>query len=256
MFLRKMWGRCLSRKTGLYVELSKTYCDKKDKKMSEVDIDKPDEIDAFEERVNGDDYNNLYYNLHSQQVPRKTTGVDISNFEAIDNYEKLFEDSYRKHIFNTRITEEAKNFDAENSYDLGLPSVTQNEGSEKSSPTDMQKLVKAQGRIFVGKDIMNRIVNNKIKKDILTVAEIAGILGAKKTSELVPHYFSSSVQSVKVDIELDVDMHEVIVTTAVHGDEDCRAKALTGCSIALVTIFNHFIDENKDIQVKNIGFMF
>jgi len=254
MFLRKMCGRRLSRKTGLYVKMSKTYCDKKNKKMSEVDLDNPDEIDALEETVNADIYNDLFYSLHSQQVPRTSTGIDISNIDAINNYEKLFEDSYRKHVTNTRITKETENFDTENSVDVGFPSLIQNVGSDKAAPKDTENLVKAEGRIYVGKDIVKRIVNNRSKEDILTVAKVAGILGAKKTNELVPHYFSNTVHSVKVDIELDLDVHELIVTTVVHGDEDCKTKALTGCSIALVTIFNHFIEDNKDIHVKNIGF--
>jgi len=255
MFLWKMRGRCLSGKTGLYVEMSKTYCDKKNKNMTEVDLDNPDEIDALEETVNADKYNDLFYSLHSQQVPKTSTGLDISNFDAIDNYEKLFEDSYRKHVINAKITKETENFDTENSVDFGFPAPLQVKRSEKATPKDGENLVKAEGRIFVGKDIMKRIVNNPSKENILTVAEVAGILGAKKTNELVPHYFSNTVNSVKVDIELDVDVHELIVTTVVHGDEDCRTKALTGCSIALITIFNHFIDDDKDIQVKSIGFL-
>jgi len=234
--------------------MSKTYCDKKDKKMTDVNLDNPDEIDALEATVNADKYNDFFYSLHSQQVPRMTTGLDINNFDAIDNYEKLFEDSYRKHVINARLTEETENFDKEKSVDFGFPSFFQVKGSDKAIPIDTENLVKVEGRIFVGKDIIKRIVNNRSEEDILTVAEVAGILGAKKTSELVPHYFSNTVNSVKVEIEIDVDVHELIVTSVVHGDKDCRTKALTGCSIALVTIFNHFIDDDKDIQVKSISF--
>jgi len=91
----------------------------------------------------------------------------------------------------------------------------------------------------------------KSKGDILTVAEVAGILGAKKTSELVPHYFSNVVHKVEIDIDLDTRASEVIVTVAVVGDKDSTTKALIGCSIALVTIFDHF-KENKAVYVKNI----
>ena len=70
-------------------------------------------------------YNDFFYSLHSQQVPRMTTGLDISNFDAIDNYEKLFEDSYRKHVINARLTKETENFDKEKSVDFGFPSFFQ-----------------------------------------------------------------------------------------------------------------------------------
>eukprot|EP00090_Calanus_glacialis_P006083 TRINITY_DN14776_c1_g1_i1.p1 TRINITY_DN14776_c1_g1~~TRINITY_DN14776_c1_g1_i1.p1 ORF type:complete len:258 (+),score=67.35 TRINITY_DN14776_c1_g1_i1:38-811(+) len=255
MFLKRIVQSCLSRRTGLSVQLCQAFSDKNysDKQsidknvLSEVDLDNPEEIDAFEQKVDAENYNNLFYNLHNQKLPDKNIGIDIDNFEAIESYDKLFHDSYKKHQMNTKVTEEMEKFIKQSDDDeREVYSNTPNEA--------LNCVVKAQGKIFIGEEAMKSIIDNKSRGDILTVAEVAGILGAKKTSELVPHYFSNVVHKVEIDIDLDIRASEVIVTAAVVGDQDSTTKALTGCSIALVTIFDHFKDTNKAIHVKNIHF--
>jgi len=223
--------------------------------MLEVDIDNPDEIDTLEEKVKSENYNNLFYNLHNQKPTERSTGIDIDNFEAIESYEKLFEDSYKKHQINTKINQELQQF-ASQSYIRDSDASTENESSCLETFTESKEVIKAEGRIFVGEKVMKTIIDNKARGDILTVAEVAGILGAKKTSELIPHYFSNTVHKVEINIDLDISTFEVVVTAAVVGDQDCRTKALTGCSVALITIFDHFTDADKDIHVKNIHFKF
>jgi len=258
MFLKRIVQSCLSRRTGLSVQLCQAFSDKNhiDKQntvknvLSEVDIDNPEEIDAFEQTVDTENYNNMFYSLHSQKLPDKNAGIDIDNYEAIESYENLFHDSYKKHQMNTKVNEELKKFQIESEvHERENYLYTQNEISCNIEALD--DVVKAQGKIFVGEKAMKSIIDNKSKGDILTVAEVAGILGAKKTSELVPHYFSNVVHKVEIDIDLDTRASEVIVTVAVVGDKDSTTKALIGCSIALVTIFDHF-KENKAVYVKNI----
>jgi len=253
MLLSKMGRCCLTRQTGFYKPLLKAYCDKKNSKPIAVDIDNTDEIDAFEAEVNTDNYNNFFYSFHNQQAPL-SNGIDIGNTEAIDRYETLFADSYRQHQVNTVINEEIKSIHVEESLDIISKVNSGDDSPVKTVHKQFKKNVKAEGRIFVGENIMSKMIQRKSKIDILTIAEVAGILGAKKTSELVPHYFNNTVHKVEIDIDFDIDTYDVVVTTTVEGDTDCRTKALTGCSIALITIFNHCIDDNKSIHVKNIRF--
>lgn len=255
MFTMRLFAKsCLTRKSGLRLTLTQAYSSKdKSSKFvkSEVDVDNTEQIDALEEEINAENYNKLFYNLHNQKLPESPVGIDLDNFDAIESYDKLFLDSYNKHQVNTEINKQIMKL-AEQS-DLGeeleCQPVVQNTNISKPDVN----VNRAEGRIFVGEEAMKSIIGSKGKGDILTVAEVAGILGAKKTSELVPHYFSNVVHKVEIAIDLDIRTFEVIVTAKVTGDDDCRTKALTGCTIALVTIFDHLKDVSKDIHMKSIN---
>ena len=233
----------VSRKTGLMSKLTPRcfkYTDGNviNNSVGEIEVNDPDKIDEMEEKLKSDQYNELFFRLHNQEQPamhaKANTGVDIDSFEAIESYEKLFYDSYKKHKSNCNFNEmipkspESENFDSLNA------------------------AKKVKGYVFVGEDIMNNLI--KSNDNIATVAEIAGIMGAKKTSELIPKYFSTIVHKVEIDIDFDVKEYEVVVTATAVGDNDCRTKALVGCTVALTTIVDHFKDVSNDLHIRHIHF--
>jgi len=99
----------------------------------------------------------------------------------------------------------------------------------------------AQGHILLGKTAYDLVVNNRISKgDVLTVSEIAGIMGAKKTSDLIPLCHPLHINKVHVRIQLDERRHAAVVecTVACSGKTGVEMEALTGVTVALLTLYD------------------
>lgn len=99
----------------------------------------------------------------------------------------------------------------------------------------------ARGKIKVSPDVMDAVLGRKIKKgDIHTVAQIAGIMGTKKTSELIPMCHPLNLTNVSVSLEINETAGEITAfcTAATEGQTGVEMEALTGVSIALLTIYD------------------
>ncbi|MDA3930829.1 MAG: cyclic pyranopterin monophosphate synthase MoaC [Prolixibacteraceae bacterium] len=97
----------------------------------------------------------------------------------------------------------------------------------------------AEGYIKLQRTTIELIKANKIKKgDVLTVAEIAGIQAAKKTSELIP--LCHNLLITKVSVNAMLNHYGVYVTSEVkcQGQTGVEMEALTGVSVALLTIYD------------------
>ena len=116
------------------------------------------------------------------------------------------------------------------------------------------RTARAKAVINVGAEAYELIRKNEIKKgDVLTVAQIAGILGAKKTSELIP--LCHPLALTKVDVELTMCEDAKIVaecTAKCLGRTGVEMEALTGVSIAALTIYDMCKAVNKFIIIENI----
>jgi cyclic pyranopterin monophosphate synthase len=97
----------------------------------------------------------------------------------------------------------------------------------------------ATGRIDMTEDALTAIRAGAVKKgDVLAVARIAGIMAAKKTSELIPLCHPLPISSVT--LELEPDDHGIIATATVattHGT-GVEMEAMTATSVALLTIYD------------------
>ena len=99
----------------------------------------------------------------------------------------------------------------------------------------------ASGTIEVNAAVMDAIVNKTAKKgDVLGVARVAGIMAAKRTSELIPLCHPLMLTKCTVDFKLHPDLPavEAICTAQVSGKTGVEMEALTGVSTALLTIYD------------------
>ena len=92
---------------------------------------------------------------------------------------------------------------------------------------------------------------------ILTTAEVAGVMAAKKTSELIPYHLNTTIHKIVTAASLDADTNEVVVTANVENDSergDAITEAMIACSTALVTIFDYLVKQHPGSlpQIKNI----
>lgn len=127
--------------------------------------------------------------------------------------------------------------------------------SEKNVTT---RIATAKGTIKVNQAVYDAICNGTAKKgDVLGVARIAGIMGAKKTSDLIPMCHPLMISKCSVDFELQPDTLsvEATCTVKVNGQTGVEMEALTGVNIALLTIYDMCKAIDKNMEITNICLM-
>lgn len=113
----------------------------------------------------------------------------------------------------------------------------------------------ATGKVIMRKDTLELIKTGQMKKgDVLTVAKIAGISAAKKTSELIPLCHPLQLNLIKVDFELDDKLPGISIraearTSARTGVE---MEALTAVSVAALTIYDMAKSAEKTLCIEDI----
>lgn len=180
-------------------------------------------------------YNDLYLKLNQAKTPEMTKNIDISNVHEIENYENMYLDSFKRH----EIREEVKHLESRRL-------------NTKEHFIHKKKNI-ITGRIYLGPLIMKKLRTSKI----LTEAEIAGIMAAKKTYELIPGHLSTAIHKIEAEVRADVDNDEVVVSFAVDSDQGGGvAEAMVACSTTLTTLLDFGVKvnpDNTDIHVKNIS---
>ncbi|WP_417453285.1 cyclic pyranopterin monophosphate synthase MoaC [Kiloniella sp.] len=124
-----------------------------------------------------------------------------------------------------------------------------------SDKTETTRTATAKGRVLVQPETMQLIQQGGFKKgDVLAIARLAGIMGAKKTPDLIPLCHPLMLTSVKVDFTLDPDNNaiDVIGTCKLTGQTGVEMEALTAVSIASLTIYDMCKAVDKSIQITDI----
>jgi cyclic pyranopterin phosphate synthase len=122
-----------------------------------------------------------------------------------------------------------------------------------SSKPDQLRIARAAGHITLLPETLKLIRENKMKKgDVLTVAEIAGIQGGKKTSELIP--LCHPLQITKIEVRASTDKTGVAVVTEAccTGPTGIEMEALTAVGIALLTIYDMCKAVDKSMVIDEI----
>ena len=115
------------------------------------------------------------------------------------------------------------------------------------------RTAKAEGFISLGKETIRLIKENQMKKgDVLTIAEIAGIQGAKRTSELIP--LCHLLQLTKVDVKATIEENGVRINCLARciGQTGVEMEALNGVSIGLLTIYDMCKAVDKKMKISDI----
>ncbi|MEZ4702087.1 MAG: cyclic pyranopterin monophosphate synthase MoaC [Rhodothermales bacterium] len=113
----------------------------------------------------------------------------------------------------------------------------------------------AAGKVVLGEEAFRLVAENKIRKgDVLTVAQIAGILGAKQTSKLIPLCHDVSLKGVDVVLTLkeedfSVDIRALAKTIGPTGVE---MEALTAVSVTALTVYDMCKSVSKGIRITDI----
>ncbi len=108
-----------------------------------------------------------------------------------------------------------------------------------SQKKDQVRMARASGNIRLDKQTIMLIRENEMKKgDVLGVAELAGVQGAKKTSELIPLCHPLGLTSIKVTAELTDDGVNIHSEVKSIGPTGVEMEALTAVQVGLLTIYD------------------
>ncbi len=97
----------------------------------------------------------------------------------------------------------------------------------------------AEGRISMSAEALSAIRDGTAKKgDVLAVARVAGIMAAKKTSDLIPLCHPIALSSATVDFDFEDKGIRVTATARTSGQTGVEMEALTAASVALLTLYD------------------
>ena len=124
-----------------------------------------------------------------------------------------------------------------------------------SSKKETFRRALASGKIFVGEEVFNLIKNKEMPKgDPLTLAEIASVLGVKKTSELIPlcHPLQIDHTATKIIMNETDKSIEVFCVVSTYSKTGVEMEAIMGVNAALITIYDLSKIVNPNLVIDNI----
>ena len=113
----------------------------------------------------------------------------------------------------------------------------------------------AAGRVLVNDDTFALIKSGGMKKgDVLTVAQIAGVMGAKRTPDLIPMCHPILIDGINLELTLDEQRRSVEITASVScaGRTGVEMEALTAVGTAALTVYDMCKAVQKDIVITDI----
>ena len=114
----------------------------------------------------------------------------------------------------------------------------------------------ASGRITMSAEAREAIAQGLVKKgDVLAVARVAGIRGAKNTSELLPLCHPLPLASVAIDLHVDDQGVMATATARTNGQTGVEMEALTAVSTALLTVYDMAKAIDKSMIISDIRLM-
>ena len=110
-----------------------------------------------------------------------------------------------------------------------------------SEKADTLRTATARARVLLNADTYTLVKSGGIKKgDVLTTAQIAGIMGAKRTPDVIPMCHPIALTGADISFELDDENHtiDIFATTKCTGPTGVEMEAMTAASIAALTVYD------------------
>jgi len=124
-----------------------------------------------------------------------------------------------------------------------------------SAKPETERVAVAKGEVHMQRATLDLIRAGAIKKgDVLTVAQIAGITAAKRTSDLIPLCHPLPLTQVQVDLALEDSLPGVVITSTVKttAKTGVEMEALTAVSVAALTVYDMAKAAEKTMRIQNI----
>jgi len=133
------------------------------------------------------------------------------------------------------------------------------EGRSKMVDVSEKKVTKreavAKGRVKMQAETLKMIIEKRIKKgDVLDVARVAGIMGAKKTSDFIPMCHPLEITGIDIDFKPSIENCDIEIKSRVKviGRTGVEMEALTSVSVAALTIYDMCKAVDKNMVISDI----
>jgi cyclic pyranopterin phosphate synthase len=124
-----------------------------------------------------------------------------------------------------------------------------------SDKAETERVAVARGAVIMAPETLALIRAGNVKKgDVLPVAQLAGIMGAKKTPDLIPLCHPLALSSVKVELSIDETRSAVAIeaTCKLKGRTGVEMEALTAVSVAALTVYDMVKAVDKTMRITEI----
>lgn len=126
---------------------------------------------------------------------------------------------------------------------------------EVGEKNDTRRAAVAKGTIKMDSRTLEMVTQGQMKKgDVLSVAQVAGIMGAKKTSDIIPMCHNIFITGADIRFEIDKENNAIHIEAEVKttGKTGVEMEALSAVSIAALTIYDMCKAIDKDMIIENI----
>lgn len=118
---------------------------------------------------------------------------------------------------------------------------------------DTKRVAVAKGRVVMSPQTLELIRKNEMAKgDVLTVAQVAGIAAAKRTSELIPLCHPLLLTNVSVDFDFQHDGIEIRATVEATGKTGVEMEALTAVTVSALTIYDMCKAQDRAMRIQDV----
>jgi cyclic pyranopterin phosphate synthase len=124
-----------------------------------------------------------------------------------------------------------------------------------SEKEDSMREAIARGSVYMKRDTLKAIAEGKIKKgDVLAVAQVGGIMGAKSTSDIIPMCHNINIYGADLEFKIDMDncKLDIIAVVKTVGATGVEMEALTAVSIAALTVYDMCKAIDKFMVISDI----
>jgi len=124
-----------------------------------------------------------------------------------------------------------------------------------SEKAETERLAIATATVLMAKETLDLVIKGNAKKgDVLSVARLAGIMGAKRTPDLIPLCHPLALESVSVELTPDTQRSaiDIAATCKVTGRTGVELEALTAASVAALTIYDMLKSVDRGMLITDL----
>lgn len=115
------------------------------------------------------------------------------------------------------------------------------------------RTARAEARLIASPETLDIVRSGSAKKgDVITVSEIAGVMGAKKTADLIPLCHPLPLSKINVQIEIEETCLRVTTETRTQGQTGVEMEALTAAGVAALTLYDMLKAVDKSMTIEGL----
>jgi len=122
-----------------------------------------------------------------------------------------------------------------------------------------ERVARAAATVYLNRETFNMVAEGRAKKgDVLAVAQVAGIMAAKKTGDIIPMCHPLALHGVDISFELDGEAYtiKIISTARCRGETGVEMEAMTAAAVAALTVYDMCKAVQRDIVIGDIMLLY